>query len=475
MRQEMNLPQNISAGRRLGVTLVVGMGTILSTVTASMINVSLPTMADDFGVDITTVQWVVLGFFAAVSSLHLTMGRLADLLGRKRVYLSGYVIFGAASLAAALSPGIWWLVGARLAQAVGASILQANATAILTLVYPARQRGRAMGYFMLIGSAGLSVGPLIGGLILSVGSWPTLFLMLLPWVILAFLAGLFVLPYMPPVRKERFDAVGGVLLVLWVGPAVFGLNQGFRAGWASPVVLASLAAVCLFLSLFVFWQRRARHPVVPPSLLRSFEFRNALAVGYLGYVALSSVMLLGPFVIQKIMGVPIVQVGLLMAVYPAVSAVASVLAGRVTDRLGPRFPRTAGAVVMGFGFAALGLLSPSAGFAHAVSALVLVGIGTAFWAAPNYSAIMGSVPRDRMGVAGGFTAASRTFGWATGQALWGGIFALAVFAKSDAAEALQAPLNIQAGGFRLTFLLAAGAAMLVALLSARKQPFQSRS
>ena len=452
----------MTSKRRIVVTLVIGMATFLSTVTASMVNVSLPTLANEFAVDLPTVQWVVLAYFATVASLHISVGRLADLMGRKRVYLTGLVLFAAASIVAAFSPGVRWLVAARVAQGFGASTIQANSPALLTYVYPAAQRGRALGYWGFIASAGLASGPVIGGLILGFAPWPVLFLVLVPWAVAACAAGFFVLPTIPRVHGERFDIPSAALLILWITPAVFALNRGFRVGWTSAPVLVALAAVGVFITLFLLRLRRADYPLIDLSIFRSSSFSTAVSVSLLGFVSLSSVMLLAPFMLQNVMAIPVAQVGAMLAIYPVVSGVTAIFAGRASDRFGPRILRTSGILGLGSGYVTLAFLSAGASMFHLVTGLAIVGVGNAFWGTPNSSAIMGGLPREKLGIAGGLVAATRTFGWASGQAIWGGVFALVVLSRTTAGSALDAGLDVQTTRFRTAFLIAAAMTLAIA-------------
>lgn len=452
-------------GRRLVAAIIVtGLGVTLSTLTASIVFVSLPSLETAFGVDRATVQWVVMAYFIAVSSLHLSMGRIADLLGRRRVYQAGFIIFILASVLAGMSPTVEWLIAARVLQAVGASIIQANGPAIMTYVHPPGERGKALGYFGIFGAVGFFSGPVLGGVILDVADWPFVFYALIPVAVVALLTGLFVLPSIPAARGGTFDRPGAILIAFIFAPAVYALNSGFRDGWSSPLVLAAIATLVIATALFYLRERSTAHPLVDLELFKVVNFRTALIVALLGYVAIDSVNLLMPFFMQRVMGTSTTAVGFVLASIPLVTGMTGVVAGYVSDRLGPRLPRSIGLVGLGVGLASFALLGPGSGIPQVLAGMVLVGLGRGFFVTPNTSVMMGSLSRERSGLAGGFVAASRTFGRACGQALWGGVFGMVVVSITGLAVA-DSPVEALLSGYRVAFLAAGGVAALAGMVS----------
>ncbi len=450
------------------VTPIMGMGTFLSTVTLSMVAVALPTMATDFGVDFATVQWVVVGYFATVTSLHLTMGRLADIFGRKPMFIGGLLSFALASAACALSPGIWWLVGFRVVQGFGAAVVQANEPALYLSVYPPEQRGRAVGYMMLAAGLGVVVGPLIGSQILAFAAWPVLFWVLVPWATVAAILIFLVVPSAPRAEGERFDVFGALLFLFWIPSVLFALIRGFSIGWASTPVLIAVAMFVVFLAAFLLRQRATEHALLDLTLFRSIDFRVGVLISYGAFVVMSSVVLLLPFAFQNVMGLSVGQMGVLVAVVPSVGIVSGLISGRLADRFGPTYPRMAGLVVLGFGCLMLTSISADTAMVLVVLALAVTGLGGYGWVTPNTSLIMSLLPPKKQGVAGAFTAGTRTFGWASGQALWGGIFAAVVLSQGTSGSALEASIPDQVAGFRVAFLLAAMLAFALAVFSMKR-------
>ncbi len=466
----MNEPEEFSQARRWAILITLGLVEMILGAQVGMIAVALPTLAAEFQVDLPAVTWVLLAFFAGVASLQLTMGRLGDVAGRKRVYVAGVGVLLLGSLAAVGSPALWWLIVARLVQAVGASMVSANSIAILMHAWPAEMRGRAIGYFFLLPSSGFALSPLVGGIILELWSWQLIFVVMAVWSALAVTPVVFVLPSISPLRGERLDRRSAVYLVLWVGPVLFALNRGLDAGLASPLLLAPLALFTVFGWLFIRRQRSAADPLVEPSLFAIFRFRQGIYIGFLAGFAYGSVLLLAPFLLQNVLLIPVVQVGLIITATSAIIGPAAPLIGGLSDRFGPRVLRMVGLATMAFGLATLALTMPGIPVAIPLVGLLMVPSGGVLASIPNNSEIMGSAPRERLGIAGAFVQSVWVFGSASGGALWGSVFAGVVLAGSIVQNELDASADEQAIGFRIVFLLASGLALATALLSARRGP-----
>ena len=456
-------PTTLFGLRLFGATIVIGLGVTLSTMTASIVFISLPTLATSFSVDISVVQWVVMVYFITVSSLHLSVGRIADLLGRRAVYQVGFIIFVLGSALSGLSHSIQWLIAARIVQAIGASIIQANGPAILTYIYSPEKRGQAMGYFGVFGAVGFLMGPLLGGLLLSVAGWPIIFFALIPIAAIALLAGQFTLPSIPATREGSFDLTGAVLIACILAPAVYALNRGFVQGWSSAPVVGAVGTMTISVVLLYLRERSTPYPLIDLKLFRTSEFRTALIVALLGYISLDSINLLMPFFLEQLMGATTAMVGLIMASVPLMAGLAGVAAGYISDRLGPGLPRSVGLLGIAFGLMSFSLLGPMSGLLPILVGLVLVGIGRGFFMTPNSSVMMGALPRERLGTAGGFVAASRTFGRACGQALWGGLFGMLVASMVGGGGGGQ--IGDMLNGYRSSFLVAGGVALLASIIS----------
>ena len=331
-------------------------------------------------------------------------------------------------------------------------------------MYPAEQRGKALGYFGIFGAAGFFSGPVLGGIILDLADWPFVFYALIPVAAVTLLTGLFVLPSIPAAREGSLDRPGAILIAFIFAPAVYALSRGFRDGWGSPLVLLAIGTLVVAAILFYLRERSTAHPLVDLGLFRVINFRTALIVSLLGYVSLDSVNLLMPFFMERVLGTSTTGVGFVLASIPAVTGATAVVAGPLSDRMGARIPRSMGLLGLGIGLASFALLGPGSGLPQVLAGMVLVGLGRGFFVTPNTSVMMGSLSRERAGLAGGFVASSRTFGRACGQALWGGVFGMVVVSITGMAVG-DSPVEALLTGYRVAFVAAGAVAGLAGLVS----------
>ncbi len=457
----MNNPAiEYSAARRYWVLVAVGVSSMITTITASMVNVALPTLAEEFQADITTVQWVALIFFVIVSSLHLTTGRYGDMYGRRTAFAAGCLLFALASLACGLAPGLGWLIGARVVVAVGAALLQSNGTAILVAVFPASQRSRALGLWFTLAAGGLALGPPLAGTMIEYLDWRWMFIALTPVAFLSFVMALAAVPPMPGTGEGNFDYVSSILLMGWVVPLIYGINRGFATGLTVELYAAAIVFILMAFG-FAYRTATARNPLLDLNLFRRRDFSLGVTIGLTGFGCMAALMLNGPFVLERVMGVPVFQIGLYMAIYPAVGAILSPAVGVWADRVGAGIPRTLGFAVGALGYTLFAQMGPGTPIAVAAAAMVLVGMGTGMTQTTNNSIIMGSVPQRQLGAASAFISATRTFGFGAGQSAWGGLFAFLVLLQFAGGRAIDAPAELQAQGFAIGFYIA-GVLMLAA-------------
>ncbi len=449
-----------SAARRYSVLVASGMATFLTTTTTSMVNVALPTMAEDFQVDITTVQWVALVFFLVIAATHLTAGRYGDIYGRRHTFLGGILVFGVASLACGFAPTLGWLIVARVVVAVGAAFLQSQGQALLVAVFSPRQRSRAIGLFFTLASAGLALGPVLAALSIEFADWRWMFFALVPLSAITLVIAFFSAPHIQGTGEKNFDWLSSVLLIGWVAPLIYAINRGFSIGFQFEVLVALATFVVLAIA-FAMRTASAANPLLDIRIFKNIDFSIGMVVGLTGFVCMSSVMLNGPFVLERVMGIPVLQAGLYMAIYPVMSALLAPLIGVISDQIGPGLPRTIGFYLASIAYLSMAFLSPDSPVILAVATLALVGISVGMTQTPNNSIIMGAVPRSQLGTAGAFISSSRTFGFGAGQSIWGGLFAFVVLLSFDGGRAIDAPVEQQSDSFALVFVLA-GALVFVA-------------
>jgi MFS family permease len=421
--------QSVDYSRKWYVMAAVAMGVFLSTIDSSIVNVALPTLVRAFDTEFPMVQWVVLAYLLTVTTLMLSVGRLADMIGKKTLYAAGFVIFVAGSALCGLSPSIQWLIGFRVLQAVGASMVIALGMAIVTEAFPASERGRALGISGAVVSIGIVIGPTLGGFLIDALSWRWIFYVNLP-------VGLIGVP----------SLMALLLALTW----------GQDAGFGTPRILALFAVWIALLILFVFIERRAAQPMIDLRLFRNSLFDVNLLTGFVAFICISGTLFLMPFYLEDILGYSPRSVGLMLAVVPIGLGLTAPLSGSLSDRYGSRPITVIGLGVLVIGYLAVRTLSADTSTLGYLLRFLPIGIGIGIFQSPNNSAIMGTAPRERLGVVSGLLAVTRTLGQTTGIATLGAVWASNVLRYVGAAVpggATAAPAEAQMRGLHDTFLI----------------------
>ncbi len=447
---------------------MVGSGVFIATLDASSVNISLPRIADDLGEDFPAVQWIALAYLIGMNGLMLPFGRLSDLIGRKRISLTGFILFGSGALLTFLSPNLEFLIGARIFQSVGAAMLQSTGPGLLVGAFPANERGRAMGLNGSIVSVGLLTGPVVGGLITDTLGWRFIFLLSVPVAVFALIAGFILLRETPRLRNERFDPIGAILLMLWIAPLVYVLRQGPLQGWTSPLIVGLISVAIVAFSTFIVSQLRSRHPVVNLSIFRIRLFSLSVLIALFTFMALAAVVLLTPFLLHNLVGLSVTEAGLMMALVPLGSVSLAMVGGALADRYGPRIPATVGLLLMSGSIASMAFINADTPVRTIIPRLLIMGFGQGFFMSPNSSSIMGSLPRSMLGLAGGFLSWSRTFASASGQAIWGAVFATVVIFAAGGGVVLEASSQALQSGFAAGFFGSAGLLLVAAVLASTR-------
>jgi EmrB/QacA subfamily drug resistance transporter len=458
------LPTDYS--RKWWVLLSVGMGIFLSTIDGSIVNVALPTLKKELHTNFATVQWVVVAYLLIVTSLMLGVARLADMIGKKRIYITGMVVFTTASLLCGLAPSVGFLIGFRVLQGVGAVMMQALGMAIITEAFPREQRGRALGMAGTIVSLGISIGPTIGGLLLGTVGWRAIFLVNLPVGMIGLVMVRRHVPDWRPPGGQRFDAAGAAILLITLLSLTLGLTFGPDNGWGNPAILALLGGAGLGFGVFVLVEARLDQPMIDLRLFRDTLFSISLFTGLIVFVVLAGGFVM-PFYLEQVKGYDPRQTGLMLTMVPAALGLTAPIAGALSDRYGSRGISLAGLIVIiGACFLVTTLDENTSALGYLVRALPL-GIGIGLFQSPNNSAVMGSAPRERLGVVSGLLALTRNFGQVIGLPLIGAIFASRVIDTAklpSGTDVTDAPAwaivqGIHAG-YTVSMVLIAGAALL---------------
>lgn len=462
----------VDYSRKWYVMAAVAMSIFLATIDGSIVNIALPTLVRDLNTNFATVQWVVLSYLLTLTTLMLGIGRLADIRGKKPIYVAGFVVFTIGSVLCALAPTVYWLIGFRVLQAVGGAMVMALGAAIVTEAFPPQERGKALGTIGSMVSLGVVAGPLMGGLILSSASWHWIFLVNLPvGIVGTYIAQRFV-PAIQPPGGQRFDFVGAGTLFTSLIALLLGLTFGQEQGFANPLSLALFAVWLVFLTIFIAIELRVSSPMIDLRLFRNRRFSINLGTGFITFVSISGMFILMPFYLENILGYPIQLVGPLQAVVPVMLGIMAPIAGSLSDRFGSRRITIIGLVALLIGYLAITTLSMETRALGYILRTLPIGLGMGIFQSPNNSAIMGAVPRERLGIASGLLSMTRTLGQTVGISIMGAIWASSVAGRMGydvAGGATNAPAPVQVAAMHDTFsvivVLIAGA-LAVALWGA---------
>jgi EmrB/QacA subfamily drug resistance transporter len=374
---------------------------------SASVNIALPSIGTEYAVDAVTLSWIATSFILSAAVFLIPLGRIADIKGRKKVFIYGGAIFGAASIIAALawSPDI--LIAARVIQGIGGAMLFGTVAAIISSVYPPGERGRAMGINIAITYLGLSLGPFLGGLMTQYLGWRSLF-----WLnaILCALLLVFTLWKLKSewaeARGETFDLVGSVIYGIGLVAVMYGLSE--LPAWYGFLSLAAGLAVLL---AFVKWESLAASPVLNITLFRKnqvFAFSNLAA--FINYSATFAVGFLLSLYLQYIRGLTPGNAGVVLVAMPVVQAVFSPLTGRLSDRIEPRLLASSGMALTAAGLLLLVFIGADTAIWYIIASLVVLGAGFALFSSPNINAVMSSVDKKSLGVASATLATMRLTG-----------------------------------------------------------------
>jgi len=417
-------PPDITPGRHKWLVLsTVSIGTFMATLDGSIVNISLPKIQQAFGVNLSAIEWIVVAYLLVVGALLLPFGRLGDIIGYKRVYLVGFTLFAGASALCGSSNSVWVLVGFRALQGIGAAMLQAMGPAIVTNTFGARERGTALGLNSISVSIGLSIGPALGGLLTEFGSWRWIFYVNVPVGIFAILWAWKILGNERGAVRQRFDFQGAILSSGGLFALLLALIEGASWGWASPQVLGLIGMSLLLILAFVYFELRSPQPMLDLRLFKIRPFSAGNVSVLIAFAGLFIATFLMPFFLELGQGFSPLKAGLLLTPIPLTTMIFAPFAGIFSDRIGTRIPATLGIGTMALGLYTLTQLHATSSYWDLIWRLMIIGVGQGLFNSPNSSAILGSVPRNRLGVASGTLAEMRINGQVLGIAGGGAIIA----------------------------------------------------
>jgi EmrB/QacA subfamily drug resistance transporter len=424
---------------------------LLSSLGTSIANVGLPTLAQVFNASFQHVQWIVLAYLLAITTLIVSVGRLGDLTGRRRLLLTGIGVFTLASALCGLAPTLWMLIGARTLQGIGAAIMMALTMAFVGETVTKAKTGSAMGLLGTMSAIGTAMGPSLGGLLIGGFGWQAIFLITVPLGLLTLVLAHRYLPadrQKPKTARAGFDPLGTLLLALTL--AAYALAMTLGRGSFGPFNIALLLAAGGGACLFVFTEARVASPLIRLAMFRDPVLSGSLAMSLLVATVMMATLVVGPFYLAHGLGLDAVLVGLVLSVGPFVAALTGVPAGRIADRFGAQRMTLAGLIAMATGCLMLSVLPETLGIGGYLLPMVVITLGYALFQTANNTAVMADVEPDQRGVISGMLNLSRNLGLITGASVLGAVFALA----SASVDIATARPEAVASGLRITFAVA---------------------
>jgi EmrB/QacA subfamily drug resistance transporter len=416
--------------------MIAGLGTVFGTLDSSSVSISLPRLSETFGIDPSLTLWITLIYILTSAGLLFTMGWLGDVIGRRRLYTIGFFIVSASLAFCALAPGFGLLLVFRALEGVGASMIQANANAIIAENFAPGERARAVGIQGVAVGLGLAGGPILGGVVMDYLDWRALFYLRIPLSAVGMVMAWLVLRDADATsRRSAPDVTGAVLLFGSVGGFLLAVNQLGRVGWESPMVWVGAVAFLALLPLFLHRQRKAEHPLVDLKLFALPRFRMAILSMMGFFLAWAGIVYIAPFYLQRGLGYSAAAAGLFLSSFHIMRMVGSPLSGILATRFSARTIASIALVMTLVGTVLLGRLGLNPPVVAIMLCLVLAGLGAAFFEPPNTASILEATPRNRMGTGSAAVPAGRQIAMSSGIAATGALFAARQHARQDSLTA----------------------------------------
>ena len=414
------------SARKWLIMAVVGVGGFMAALNSASLIIILPTLQSDLHTDLINILWVLLAYTLASAVLLLSVGRLADLIGNKRIYLLGYLIFGLGSTLCALAPNVGILIAARAIQGIGGALLMANTSAIITHTFPKKELGRALGIASATFSVGTTLGPIVGGLLTDAINWHWAFWFNVPLAVIGLVMAALYLHSEVGARttahQEQFDWVGAVLLAISLAALLFFVSLGPLYGWASVRMLGALTIFIVAAVLFVVRQLSAPQPLLQLRLFQNRLFTMANLSAAFASMGMIAVLFLMPFYLEDVLHHSLFESAILLTPYPLTMLIVAPISGWLSDRLGSRTLGTIGMALSALSLLWMSSLTTTSTYGDVAIRLVVLGLGMGLFQSPNNSAVMSSAPSTQRGVASAVLGTMRNLGTMLGIGITGAVF-----------------------------------------------------
>lgn len=401
---------------------VVWIGIFMATLDGSIVNLALPVLTDFFKTDITTIEWVVMAYLLTITSLLMSLGRISDMIGRKIIFAGGLAVFTVGSGLCAFSTTEGQLILFRIFQGIGAAMLMATGIAIITHAFPPRERGKAMGLIGTVVAIGSMTGPILGGFLIQRVGWQSIFYINIPVGIIGTIMALKVLHDDEKSKGQSFDIPGALTLFISLVSLLLALSEGQEKGWGSSFIILLFISSVVFFTIFVNIEIRAKQPVIDLRHFRNRQFAAANISALISFMAMFSVILLMPFLLLNELNYLPEKAGLVFMSVPLVMSVVSPVSGWLSDRTSSHVLSSIGIGIATLSILSLGYLNGESGFMDVALSLSFLGLGMGLFQPPNNNIIMGSLPKEQLGIAAGVLGTMRNMGMVIGVAVSGAVF-----------------------------------------------------
>jgi EmrB/QacA subfamily drug resistance transporter len=416
--------------RKWWTLAAVAVGLFMIMLDNTVVNVALPSIQKDLGISTAELEWVVNAYALTFGVLLLTGGKLADLLGRRSIFIVGLVIFTGASLWCGLAGGAASLIAARTVQGIGAAMMNPATLSIITATFPPRQRGMAIGIWAGVSALALAIGPLVGGLLTQDISWSWIFFINIPVGVAGVLAArIFIDETKDTSREQRLDLPGLLASAIGLFALTLALIETNDHSWGSTLVLSLFGLAIASLVAFVLLELRQRIPMLDLSLFRERQFAGANTVMFMVGLAMFGIFFYNSLFLQRVLGYGAIKTGATFLPMTVLIIFIAPIAGRIADRVGPRWLMSGGMVLLTGALLLFATLDAHSSWWDIVPGLVVGGVGMSVTMAPTTAAAMASVPVAKAGVGSAVINSMRQVGGSLGIAIMGALVATTVHVK----------------------------------------------
>ncbi len=437
----------------------------MSTLSAGIVNIALPTMSGEFGVSLENIQLVVSLYLLVLTCFLPVFGKLSDLYSRKWMYLGGFIVFGVGALLGAVSGSLGMMLFARAVQGIGSSAMMATSQALIAQVFHGASRGKAFGAIGAVVACGTLAGPAIGGVLIQTWGWPSVFWVCIPVCILGVWRGIYLIPRFKAVKKMKMDYLGASFYTITSFAFLYALNTASANGWTSPKILGGFALSAVFFVLFMRREKTSKNPFMGLSIFQIPAISYGCAVAVLGFTSLFTNSVLLPFYLTDIMGMDPIKIGMLILPFPITLAIASAVSGALCAKWPARIITTAGFVFLLISPLMFAFIGDAPSISYIILAQLIMGAGSGTFQVPNNNTVISAAPKGKLGVVASVNALSRNVGMIMGIALSVAVFAL--LQEHFLSLGLSAR-DAFIGGYKWALLFGAFCAVAGGILSAKR-------